>query len=275
MARVMVNRIWQGHFGKGIVDTPNDFGARGDAPVNPELLDRLASRFRESGYSIKAMHRLMLKTRAYQMASGDEPGDMKIDPKNDYQWRFDRRRLAAEEIRDSMLAVAGNLDPSMGSRHPFPPETTYRFTQHNQFFALYDTRRRSVYLMQQRLRKNPFLDTFDGADPNTNTAERTPQETSLQALAMLNSQFVDEQADALAVRAGMAYSATADRIGYAYQLVYGRAPSPDEVLECQRYLLKAGAEYKKSGLPEDRQPRAALASLMHVFLASDEFIFVD
>ena len=129
--------------------------------------------------------------------------------------------------------------------------------------------------MQQRLRKDPFLDTFDGADPNASIAERTPQETSLQALAMLNSQFVDEQADLLAVRVGMAYPAVPDRIAYAYKLAYGRSPAPDETLQCQTYLTKAVAEFKKSGLAEDRQPRAALASLMHVLLASDEFIFVD
>ncbi len=275
MARVMVNRIWQGHFGKGIVATSNDFGARGDAPVNPELLDWLASRFAESGYSVKTMHRLILKTRAYRMASGDDAADLKIDSKNSYEWRFDRRRLDAEEIRDAMLFVAGDLDPSMGGRHPFPAETSFHYTQHKQFFADYDTRRRSVYLMQQRLRKNPFLDTFDGADPSAGTAGRTPQETSLQALAMLNSEFVDEQADLFAVRVGMAYTTAAERITYAYRLVYGRAPTPEEIAQCERYLFQANLKFKKSGLPEDRQPRAALASLMHVLLASDEFIFVD
>ncbi len=274
-ARVMVNRIWQGHFGKGIVGTPNDFGARGDRPVDPELLDWLASRFRESGYSIKAMHRLIMETRAYQMASGADQADLRIDPKNDFSWRFDRRRLDAEEIRDAMLDVAGDLDFSMGGPHPFPPETSFHYTQHVQFFAVYDTRRRSVYLMQQRLKRHPFLDTFDGADPNATTPARAPQETSLQALTMLNGAFVDEQADLLAVRVGMAQSTDVARIGYAYRLVFGRAPSADELRQCEQYLLKAGAAFKKSGLPADRQPRAVLASLMHVLLASDEFIFVD
>jgi hypothetical protein len=278
-ARVMVNRIWQHHFGKGIVGTPNDFGVRGDAPVNAELLDWLASRFRESNYSVKAMHRLIMKTRAYQMATDAGPlaaqADTKVDPKNAYQWHFDRRRLDAEEIRDAMLLVAGDLDTAMGGPHPFPPEITFRFTQHKQFFATYDTHQRSVYVMQQRLRKDAFLGIFDSADPNASTAVRTPQETSLQALAMLNSAFVDEQADLLAVRAGMAYSTDAERTTYAYRLLYGRVPSPTELLDCQNYLYRARIAFKDSGLPADRQPRSALASLMHSLLATDEFLFVD
>jgi hypothetical protein len=278
-ARVMVNRIWQHHFGTGIVGTPNDFGARGEAPANGELLDWLASRFRESHYSVKAMHRLMMKTRTYRMSSDmDEVAtraNTKIDPKNAFLWRFDRRRLDAEEVRDAMLAVAGDLDLSMGGAHPFPPEITFRYTQHKQFFAVYDTHQRSVYVMQQRLKKDPFLGTFDNADPNASTPTRTPQETSLQALAMLNSAFVEEQADLLAVRSGMAFSTEPERITYAYRLVYGRAPSAVELQDCEKYLLRARVAYKDSGLPSDRQPRAVLASLMHVLLASDEFMFVD
>jgi hypothetical protein len=278
-ARVMVNRIWQHHFGKGIVGTPNDFGIRGDAPVNPELLDWLASRFRESNYSVKAMHRLIMRTRAYRMASDTDAvtatANMKVDAKNDYLWRFDRRRLDAEEVRDAILAVAGDLDSAMGGPHPFPPEITFRYTQHKQFFATYDTKQRSVYLMQQRLRKDPFLGTFDGSDPNASTPVRVAQETSLQALAMLNSGFVEEQADLLAVRAGMAFSTEPERITYTYRLLFGRVPAPAELLDCQNYLYRARVAFKDSGLPGEKQPRSALASLMHALLASDEFVFVD
>jgi hypothetical protein len=273
MARVMVNRIWQYHFGKGIVGTPSDFGVRGDRPVNPELLDYLAARFKQSGYSIKAMHKRIMLTRAYQLASDAEANAK--DPKNAYQWKFDRRRLDAEEIRDALLAVAGDLDRSMGGAHPFPPETTFKYTQHQQFFAVYDTHQRSVYLMQQRQRKQAWLDTFDGADPNASTATRSPGETTLQALAMLNSAFVDEQADILGVRVGMAVGSDQERIAYAYQLAFGRAPAVDEVRECTKFLADARAELKHSSLAADRQPRAALASLMHVLLASDEFLFID
>jgi hypothetical protein len=267
MARVMVNRIWQYHFGKGIVGTASDFGARGDRPVNPELLDYLAARFKESGYSIKAMHKRIMLTRAYQLAS--DGAAHQSDPKNDYQWKFDRRRLDAEEIRDAILAAAGDLDNNMGGPQPFPPETSFKYTQHQQFFAVYDNHQRSVYLMQQRQRKQPWLDTFDGADPNASTAKRSPGETSLQALAMLNSAFVDEQADLLGVRVGMAFSTDQERIAYAYRLVFGRAPSVDESRDCVKFLADARAELKGAA------PHAALAGLMHVLLASDEFLFVD
>jgi len=267
MARVMVNRIWQYHFGKGIVGTASDFGARGDRPVNPELLDYLAARFKESGYSIKAMHKRIMLTRAYQLAS--DGAAHQSDPKNDYQWKFNRRRLDAEEIRDAILAVAEDLDTNMGGPQPFPPETTFKYTQHQQFFAVYDNHQRSVYLMQQRQRKQAWLDTFDGADPNASTAKRSPGETSLQALAMLNSAFVDEQADLLGVRVGMAFSTDQERIAYAYRLVFGRAPSNDESRDCVKFLATARAELK------DAPPLVALAGLMHVLLASDEFLFVD
>ena len=132
MARVMVNRIWQQHFGKGIVGSPNDFGARGDRPVNPELLDWLASRFRESGYSVKSMHRLIMRTSAYQMGSGANDADLRIDAKNDYQWRFDRRRLDAEEVRDAMLSVAGDLG-SIDGRRAAASALKRRFTTRSTF----------------------------------------------------------------------------------------------------------------------------------------------
>ena len=274
-ARVMVNRIWQGHFGKGLVGTPNDFGARGDAPSNAALLDDLAARFRESGYSMKALHRVIMKTRAYRLASDHVEANAKIDPKNEFQWRFDRRRMDAEEIRDAMLAIAGDLDREVGGPHPFPPEVKFRYTQHTQFFAVYETKKRSVYLMQQRIKRHPMLEVFDGADPNATTPKRGAEETSLQALAMLNSAFIEEQSDLLAVRVGMAFPMDADRIRYAYKLIYGRVPSPAEIAECSAYLTKASGEFKKSKLAADQQPRAALASLMHVLLASDEFMFID
>jgi len=274
-ARVMVNRIWEWHFGKGIVATPNDFGVRGEAPTHPELLDWLASRFAESGYSVKAMHKLIMLSRAYQLASAGYAADFKKDPKNSYLWKFDRRRLEAEEIRDSLLAVSGQLDPTPGGAHPFPPIHQWTYSQHRQFFAVYDSNKRSVYLMQQRLRKHPLLELFDQADPNASTGLRNSSITALQALAFMNNEFVNTQADQFAVRVGMAYSDTLSRIRYAYRLALGRLPTPAEVAEGAGYLAKARLSLKDSGLPAERQPRAALASYLHVLLAGDEFLFVD
>src|SRR5262249_52488232 len=156
-ARVMVNRIWQHHFGKGIVQTPNDFGVQGKRPTHPELLDYLASRFIAGGWSVKAMHRLMLLSQTWQLASVDVPASSRVDANNDLYWRSPRRRLDAESIRDSMLVVSGSLDAHLGGAHPFPQQHTWNWTQHSPFVAIYETRQRSVYLMQQRLRKNPYL----------------------------------------------------------------------------------------------------------------------
>ena len=137
-ARVMVNRIWQGHFGVGLVKTVNDFGTRGTPPTHPELLDYLARRFVESGWSIKAMHRLIVRSAAYQRASVHDEHNAARDHDNVWLWRFSPRRLSAEEIRDALLAVSGDLDPTPGGAHPFPDPKTWGFTQHNPFLAVYD-----------------------------------------------------------------------------------------------------------------------------------------
>ncbi|MCI0464560.1 MAG: PSD1 and planctomycete cytochrome C domain-containing protein, partial [Gemmataceae bacterium] len=194
VARVMVNRIWQYHFGRGLVATPNDFGKQGRPPTHPELLDFLAQRFIDSGWSVKQMHRLIMLSRVYQLASSDDEANLKADVGNDSLWRFPRHRLDAESIRDSLLMVSGTLDRSQGGPHPFPDQRTWDFTQHKPFKAVYDTNRRSVYLMTQRIQRHPFLATFDGPDTNASTAVRTTSTTSLQALFLMNDPFVHEQA---------------------------------------------------------------------------------
>jgi mono/diheme cytochrome c family protein len=274
-ARVMVNRIWEHHFGKGLVSTSNDFGFRGSAPTHPELLDYLAAKFVESGWSVKAMHRMIMLTEAYQMASTWNPKAAATDARNESLWRFDRRRLDAEEIRDAMLATSGALDPTPAAGHPFPPEVEWHYTQHKPFIAVYETNHRSVYLMQQRIKKQPFLETFDGADPNASTGSRAQSTTGLQALFMMNDPFAFDQADKLAVRVGMAYNSDSERVTYAFRLLYGRKPTPEEILTSSAYLRKARAAMDQTKLPEDQRARAALASYMRVLYSSDEFVFLD
>jgi hypothetical protein len=274
-ARVMVNRIWQHHFGKGIVQTPNDFGTRGKAPTHPELLDYLAARFIESGWSIKATHKLMMLSRAYQMSSDDDPSNAAIDANNDYLWKFNRRRLSAEEVRDSMLVISGNLDSTVGGAHPFPPENEWKYTQHRPFVAQYDTNRRSVYLMQQRIKGHPFLELFDGADPNATTGERAISTTPIQALFMMNDPFAHEQADGFAVRIGLAHREDAERISFAYQLAFGRAPTKEEIRTGEDFLRECRVAVKETRMPVDRQPRVALASFARVLFSSNEFMYVD
>jgi uncharacterized protein DUF1553/uncharacterized protein DUF1549/cytochrome c len=280
-ARVMVNRIWAYHFGKGIVQTPNDFGSRGAAPTHPELLDWLASRFIEGGWSIKKMHRMIMLSHAYRLASdsGATGRNSAIDVNNDYLWRFNRRRLEAEEIRDSALAVSGSLDRTMGGEHPFPPEPTWKFSQHVQFFAVYDTNRRSVYLMQQRLKKHPFFEVFDGADTNATTDGRAQSVTPVQALFLMNSPFMHEQSDRFAARVCKAYDTPGRRIDYVFRLAYGRAPGLQEMREAHDYFQRTRLELKAASAqidqPIDQLDQKALASYLRVVMSSNEFLYVD
>jgi uncharacterized protein DUF1553/uncharacterized protein DUF1549/cytochrome c len=286
-ARVMVNRIWAYHFGKGIVQTPNDFGARGRPPTHPELLDWLTSRFVEGGWSIKKMHRTIMLSHAYRIGGGESApratasgsnliaANSAIDVNNDYFWRFNRRRLEAEEIRDSVLAVSGALDRTMGGEHPFPPEPTWRFSQHVQFFGVYDTDRRSVYVMQQRLKKHPFFEVFDGADSNATTDGRAQSVTPVQALFLMNSPFMHEQSDRFAVRVGMAYDTPRDRLDYAFRLAYGRPPRLEEIREAQNYMQQTRLELQAGGAPVDQLNRNSLASYLRVVMSSNEFLYVD
>lgn len=277
-ARVYVNRIWQHYFGRGIVATPNDFGTRGEAPSHPELLDWLAGEFVASGWDVKKLHREILLSRAYRLAGGHNAVNAEKDPNNALIWKHTRRRLAAEEIRDSLLVSADALDATPGREHPFPPEVDWKYTQHHPFVAeieKYETDKRAVYQFQQRIRKNPFFDLFDGADPNAPTALRPVSTTAIQALYWMNSEFLHEQADRLAVRAGMAYSSEPAQIQHAYRLLFARPALPPEVLEAQAYLRQARLELKRIGVPEEKLRREGLGSLMRVLLSSDEFLYLD
>lgn len=279
-ARVMVNRIWQFHFGRGIVQTPNDFGARGQAPTHPELLDFLATRFVESGWSVKAMHKRILLSHSWQLSSGSEHSpeltkNAQIDPNNDLFWKFNRYRLDAESIRDTLLFVGGDLDESPAETHPFPPQHTWGWTQHNPFVAAYETRRRSIYLMQQRLKKHPYLALFDGADPSSSTGVRLPSTTPLQALFVMNDPLAHAESSKFAARAIAAASDEQTRIVAAYQLAWNRPPSADEQQECADFLRQYRDKLMELKTPSDQIELKAWSALTRVLMSSNEFVFVD
>ena len=287
-ARVMVNRIWQHHFGRGLVATPSDFGAHGQPPTHPELLDWLAARFIESGWSVKALHRLIMGSAAYQQASvamavagAGERGNGEVgrtadhDPENALLGRFSRRRLDAEELRDALLAASGQLDLTPGGAHPFPPERTWAFTQHEQFNAVYDTRRRSVFLMQQRLKRHPFLALFDGADPNVSTAERGFTITPLQSLFALNDPFAHEQAAEFARRLLREAADDRARVARAFELAFTRRPRAEEVGEALAYLERVTASPASRDKPADERVLRAWSSYARALLGSNEFLFID
>jgi len=264
-ARVMANRIWQNHFGKGIVQTPSDFGRQGKAPTHPELLDWLAKRFIESGWSVKSMHRLILGSHAYRMSCEENEAAALIDPNDDLLWRFRRQRLDAESIRDALLAVAGTLDRKMGGPHPFPASTTWDYTQHKPFIAVYDNLQRSVYLMSQRIRRHPFFGTFDGAETNMSTPFRITSTTPLQALFMLNDPLVHDAAKAFAARLQRERKGDADRVDRGFVLALGRGATKDETTAALDYLTRT-----RTGLGDTE----AWESFARILFRLNEFVYV-
>ena len=265
-ARVFVNRVWGWHFGRGLVATPSDFGSRGEEPTHPELLDWLCSEFVANGQSVKALHRLILSSRTYQLASVDHAENLARDPSNLWYWRHSRRTLDAESTRDTMLALSGNLDRSVPKSHPFPPVNTWGFTIHHPFHAVYESDRRSVYLMQQRNRPHPFLSLFDGADPNMSVAARLPTTTPKQALFLMNSPFVHKQADGFGKRIAAHGDEIDTKLTFAFESAHGRDPSPAQRREAREFF-----EAYRSQSNDD----AAWSALARVLLTSNAFLYVD
>jgi mono/diheme cytochrome c family protein len=262
--RVMANRVWQGHFGRGLVTTPNDFGLRGTAPTHPDLLDHLATSFVRSGWSLKALHRQIVLSATYQQASTGSSMTPQYDS-------FPRRRLTAEELRDTLLLVSGDLDRVPGQAHPFPPEATWNFTQHAPFAAEYETLKRSVYVMQKRNRRDRFFTLFDGADPNASTPVRDVTTVPTQALFFMNDPFVHARANKLAAQVVAAAATDRDRLDFVYGVLLGRKATDDEQQEATAFLN----EYEAAvGDPATGNAQAWNA-YVRVLISSNEVLHVD
>lgn len=272
-ARVFVNRVWQWHFGRGLVNTPSDFGSRGEAPSHPALLDWLTRQFISNDWSLKHLHRLIMHSRVYQLSSDEDPRAKERDPENRMHWRFSRKPLDAESMRDAMLAVSGNLDKTASGAHPFPDVESWNFTIHHPFYAVYDTNQRSIYLMKQRNRRHPYLELFDSADPNVSIGKRQQTITPTQALFLMNSEFVHAQASGLARRIATEYPTRSDRIRYAFVLALGKTPTAKEIKSAnaflEAYIQEATASAKVDG------QKAAWEAFSRVLLTSNSFLFVD
>lgn len=271
-ARVMVNRIWLHHFGRGLVKSPNDFGTRGTLPTHPELLDWLAQEFIQSGWSIKSLHRQIMLSATYQQSCRGDALSETRDVNNDLYWRFDRRRLTAEELRDSLLMVSGQLDFTPGSAHPIPASEGWSYSQHVPFAGVPETRQRSVYQLVVRNRRHPFMALFDGADPNATTPQRQVTTVPTQALYFLNDAFFHEQSDALARRLGLD-AAENDWLSSLFELVLQRDPTPQE--RCAAVEFMNTYRDAASDLPADQQAAAARSAWCRVLLANNEFLFLD
>jgi hypothetical protein len=298
-ARVMVNRIWQHHFGRGIVPTPNDFGRQGKPPTHPELLDYLASRFIAQQWSMKAMHRQIMLSRTYRQAGCQGTGDREQgsgDKEREAADRaastttheppiahpdlfspFPRRRLDAESIRDTLLMLGGSLElPSTPpGPHPFPPARDWKFTQHSPFKAVYETNGRSVYLMTQRIQRHPMLAIFDGADPAASTPSRLTTTTPVQALFLLNDPLLHEQSRRFAQRLLAEKKDDAARLALAYELSLSRPPRPEETAASLRFLESVRSKLNVSGTAGDKTDAEAWQAVARVMLRLNEFVYVD
>jgi len=252
-ARVMVNRLWHYHFGRGIVATPNDFGAQGAPPTHPELLDWLATEFVQQKWSVKAMHRLMVLSSTYQTASEGEPEKLSAagqskDPGNNLFWRYNRRRIEAEAVRDAMLNVAGNFNPKAGGPAVLVPvqpvlvEQLYKPKQWAVTANPSEHHRRTIYLIAKRNLRLPFMEAFDAPDLQNSCARREQSTHALQSLELLNGSFSNDQARVFAGRLlkekGWNPNALVQR---AFRLATGREPTAQETQIAARFLSKQSA----------------------------------
>ena len=257
-ARVFVNRVWRHHFGEGLVRTPDNFGRLGDRPTHPELLDWLAAEFVAHGWSVKHLHKLILLSKTYQQSGGTPPA---TDVENELLSCFPRRRLEAESLRDSLLAVAGTLDRTLGG-------TLYSGANLDYVGDVkYDTRRRSLYLPVVRGKLFDFFQTFDFPDPAVTVGHRVATTVAPQALFLMNNPFVTARAAEFADRIVATGKTDPERVVFAYRQAHCRAPTPDEVSRATAFVT---AYAKASG-----DPTKAWAAFAQTLFASNEFAFVE
>jgi hypothetical protein len=274
-SRVMVNRLWQHHFGRGICPTPSDFGYLGELPTHPELLDWLARTFTDNGWKIKEMQRVLMNSLTYQMASTSDPVALQKDPANQLFWRFPMRRLTAEELRDSMIAVTGKLNTKLGGKSFFPVLDEEVLATSSTKAGKWasspadELERRSIYIHIKRSLKPPELETFDFADTDGPCAARFVTTVPTQALAMLNSRNVNDQAKKLAdrLRAEVKDGVEA-QVRRALELTLTRDIDPAEV--ARGLELIAELQNKHSLSPDDAFERFCL-----VALNLNEFVYLD
>lgn len=286
-ARVMVNRIWGWHFGQALVKSTENFGMLGERPSHPELLDWLAYRFRESGWSIKTMHRLIMLSSVYQMSSGPPDGSAHaaeirsddIDPENRLCARFPIRRLEAEEIRDGICAVAGALDFRMGGKTIPLKNREFVFNHTSKDATTYESMRRALYLPIIRNHLYDLFEQFDYPDPTVPTGNRRATVVAPQALLMMNSELLGEMSDRFAGHLiAQEPSDEARRIELAYVMAYARPPTPREAARAQRFLVEFKSRPKDtdSSLPRDNEKASeAWSALCQALFSANEFIYLN
>lgn len=290
-ARVMVNRVWHYHFGRGLVGTPSDFGLKGERPTHPELLDWLASEFVQNGWSVKQLHRVIMTSQTYRQASVNRSEAAAIDPENKLLWRFPRHRLEGEVIRDGSLLVAGILNAKMGGSSVFPElpiglegRAGWKVTRDRE-----ERNRRSVYVFVRRNARYPMFETFDMPDTHESCARRNITTSPLQALSMLNDKVTLEWARHFASRVlREAGTESEKQIRVAYEIALARTPTSAETMLVNEFFAehskivtdRAKAEEELALPPElpenaDKVAAATLVDFCHMLLNSNEFVYAN
>jgi hypothetical protein len=254
LARVIVNRLWQHHLGRGIVATPNDFGVQGEPPTHPELLDWLAADFIRGGWKLKRLHKLIMTSAVYQQGGELNPAAQDIDPQNKLWWRRPPRRLEAEAIRDAVLAVGGSLDRTLYGPGSLDAASA----------------RRSVYLKVKRSQLVPMLQMFDAPEAIQSIGERSTTTVATQSLALMNAPVVRAQAEKLARRARPQGGEVGPAIAEAYRIALGRRPSEAEQERMTAFVRRQAESY---GAPQGQE--RAMTDFCQILLCLNEFIYID
>ena len=273
--RVIANRLWQHHFGRGISGLTSDFGTLGLKPTHPALLDWLAAEVVRQGWSLKKMHKRIMTSRAYQMSSAPNTQNLSKDPENNYVWRFNMRRMTAEEIRDTILAVSGNLNLKMGGAPIYPPLPQEVLATASRPGAAWgksspeESARRSIYVKVKRSLRMPILVDHDIADTDNACAVRFSTTVPTQALGMLNSRFLNDQAAVFAAKAKeMAGDNPVDQVKWCFERALSRPLADEEAAECARLYKKLQDEFSLT-------PEQAMQRICLVILNLNEFVYLD
>ena len=278
VSRVIVNRVWRWHFGRGLVESTDNFGRLGDRPSNQPLLDWLAIRFVEEGWSIKNLHRRIVLSSTYRLSGQHDAANEGTDPENRYYWRANMRRLEAEAIRDSILFVSGTLDETMGGSLLHVKNREFLFDHTSRDKTKYDSVRRSVYLPVIRNHLYDAFHLFDFSDASVMNSNRTTTTVAPQALFLMNSDLVTESSAAFASRVCEHSSGDAGRIEYAYRLALGRPPSEAQRRQAMQFLQKLRQpehhEHRGSETTESVDNRNVWPTFCQTLLMANEFIYI-
>ena len=288
-ARVMVNRLWQHHFGRGLVETPGDFGVRGSAPTHPELLEWMASELVRSGWRLKPLHKLILMSASYRQSLAWDEARAKVDPENHLWWHRRPTRLEAEALRDRMLFVSGSLNTRMfgpSVKPPIHPDAIAAVTDNYDRWPVDakdgpETWRRGVYVFAKRSNLFPFLQAFDAPNTIGSCPKRNQTTVTPQALTLLNDAFVRNQMRLFARRVVWEApgSGMSERVTHAWKLAFGRAPTPAEVEKASRFIQEQ-TRLHESSAPEPLAASAwagleAMTDFCQALVASNEFSYID